>query len=117
MGILIEQKRVPVERVEMIFNYIDTSACKPGPVENAFRKRNGIEGRFVVLYAGLMGVAQDLTAFHVQDGDSVLVSQILPYNEQMVYLDGHVSTLNWATAVPDMFPDKMVLTADGSYPF
>jgi protein involved in polysaccharide export with SLBB domain len=26
----------------------------------------------------------------VQDGDSVLVSQILPYNEQMVYLDGHV---------------------------
>ena len=33
---------------------------------------------------------QDLTAFRVQDGDSVLVSQILPYNEQMVYLDGHV---------------------------
>jgi protein involved in polysaccharide export with SLBB domain len=26
----------------------------------------------------------------VQDGDSVLVSQIAPYNEQMVYLDGHV---------------------------
>jgi protein involved in polysaccharide export with SLBB domain len=36
------------------------------------------------------GVAHDLTAFRVQDGDSVLISQILPYNEQMVYLDGHV---------------------------
>ena len=36
------------------------------------------------------GATQDLTAFRVQDGDSVLVSQILPYNEQMVYLDGHV---------------------------
>ena len=36
------------------------------------------------------GVAQDLTNFQVQDGDSVLISQILPYNEQMVYLDGHV---------------------------
>ncbi|MGD0547233.1 MAG: SLBB domain-containing protein [Terracidiphilus sp.] len=34
--------------------------------------------------------APDLKAFQVQDGDSVLVSQILPYNEQMVYLDGHV---------------------------
>lgn len=32
----------------------------------------------------------ELTAFRVQDGDSVLVSQIEPYNEQMVYLDGHV---------------------------
>jgi protein involved in polysaccharide export with SLBB domain len=36
------------------------------------------------------GVMSDLTAFRVQDGDSVLISQILPYNEQMVYLDGHV---------------------------
>jgi protein involved in polysaccharide export with SLBB domain len=42
------------------------------------------------LPAGLSGATQDLTAFRVQDGDSVLVSQILPYNEQMVYLDGHV---------------------------
>jgi protein involved in polysaccharide export with SLBB domain len=33
---------------------------------------------------------QDLTTYKVQDGDSVLISQILPYNEQMVYLDGHV---------------------------
>jgi protein involved in polysaccharide export with SLBB domain len=36
------------------------------------------------------GATPDLTAFRVQDGDSVLISQILPYNEQMVYLDGHV---------------------------
>ena len=59
--ILIRQKRIPAGRVEMIFNYIDTTACTPGPVENAFRKQNGIEGRFVILYAGLMGLAQDLT--------------------------------------------------------
>jgi protein involved in polysaccharide export with SLBB domain len=35
-------------------------------------------------------VTPDLTAFRVQDGDNVLISQILPYNESMVYLDGHV---------------------------
>jgi protein involved in polysaccharide export with SLBB domain len=35
-------------------------------------------------------VTPDLTAFRVQDGDNVLISQILPYNEKMVYLDGHV---------------------------
>ncbi|MGP8226798.1 MAG: SLBB domain-containing protein [Terracidiphilus sp.] len=32
----------------------------------------------------------ELTAFRVQDGDNVFISQILPYNEKMVYLDGHV---------------------------
>lgn len=41
------------------------------------------------------GGAQDtadskLAGFHVQDGDQVLVSPILPYNEKTVYLEGHV---------------------------
>ncbi len=31
-----------------------------------------------------------LTAYHVQDGDQVMVSPILPYNEKTVYLEGHV---------------------------
>ncbi len=31
-----------------------------------------------------------LAAFHMQDGDRVLVSPILPYNEGAVYLQGHV---------------------------
>ena len=34
-----------------------------------------------------------------------------------LYLDGHVSTLSWDDAVRDMYPDKVVLTADGSYPY
>jgi prepilin-type processing-associated H-X9-DG protein/prepilin-type N-terminal cleavage/methylation domain-containing protein len=33
-----------------------------------------------------------------------------------LYLDGHVLLLDWQTAVPDMFPDKVVLTQDSSYP-
>ena len=33
---------------------------------------------------------QKLANFHVQDGDDVVISQILPYNHQAVYLDGHV---------------------------
>ena len=44
----------------------------------------------VQLPEGQDGAAQQTAAFRVQDGDSVLVSQILPFNEQMVYLDGHV---------------------------
>jgi prepilin-type processing-associated H-X9-DG protein/prepilin-type N-terminal cleavage/methylation domain-containing protein len=33
-----------------------------------------------------------------------------------LYLDGHVVTLKWDSAVPDLFPDHVVLTQDSSYP-
>jgi prepilin-type N-terminal cleavage/methylation domain-containing protein/prepilin-type processing-associated H-X9-DG protein len=33
-----------------------------------------------------------------------------------LYLDGHVESLDWWDAVPAMFPDQIVLTADGTYP-
>jgi prepilin-type processing-associated H-X9-DG protein/prepilin-type N-terminal cleavage/methylation domain-containing protein len=33
-----------------------------------------------------------------------------------LYLDGHVESLAWETAVDDMYPDRMVLAQDGSYP-
>jgi prepilin-type N-terminal cleavage/methylation domain-containing protein/prepilin-type processing-associated H-X9-DG protein len=34
-----------------------------------------------------------------------------------LYLDGHVATLRWDDAVADLFPDHVILTADGSYPY
>jgi prepilin-type N-terminal cleavage/methylation domain-containing protein/prepilin-type processing-associated H-X9-DG protein len=33
-----------------------------------------------------------------------------------LYLDGHAVSLKWETAVVDMYPDKVVLIDDGSYP-
>jgi prepilin-type N-terminal cleavage/methylation domain-containing protein/prepilin-type processing-associated H-X9-DG protein len=33
-----------------------------------------------------------------------------------LYLDGHATTRTWSAAVIDMYPDKVVLTQDGSYP-
>lgn len=36
------------------------------------------------------GIASKLADFEVQGGDDVVISQILPYNEQAVYLEGHV---------------------------
>jgi prepilin-type processing-associated H-X9-DG protein/prepilin-type N-terminal cleavage/methylation domain-containing protein len=33
-----------------------------------------------------------------------------------LYLDGHAITLPWSEAVRDMYPDKVVLTQDSSYP-
>ncbi len=36
------------------------------------------------------GAKEKLAGFRVQGGDDVVISQILPYNEQAVYLEGHV---------------------------
>ena len=33
-----------------------------------------------------------------------------------LYLDGHATSLRWDDAVIDMYPDKVVLVEDGSYP-
>lgn len=33
-----------------------------------------------------------------------------------LYLDGHAVILRWNEAVVDLYPDKVVLTADGTYP-
>jgi len=33
-----------------------------------------------------------------------------------LYLDGHAVSLKWDAAVIDLYPDKVVLTADGTYP-
>jgi prepilin-type N-terminal cleavage/methylation domain-containing protein/prepilin-type processing-associated H-X9-DG protein len=38
-------------------------------------------------------------------------SQVANY----LYLDGHAASLSWDDAVPDMYPDKVVLVEDGSY--
>ena len=35
-------------------------------------------------------INKELAAFDVQGGDDVVISQILPYNQQAVYLEGHV---------------------------
>jgi protein involved in polysaccharide export with SLBB domain len=38
----------------------------------------------------MAGLKRSLADFHVQGGDDVVISQVLPYNEQAVYLEGHV---------------------------
>jgi len=39
---------------------------------------------------GAPGSTAELPEFHVQDGDNITVAPILPYNNQVVYLSGHV---------------------------
>jgi glycosyltransferase involved in cell wall biosynthesis len=48
-------------QVELVPNGADTAMFSPGSDGAAFRQVNGLEGRFIVLYAGAHGISNDLT--------------------------------------------------------
>lgn len=59
---LVKQRGVQEEKVQVIFNWVNTDIISPRPFQNSFRMEHGLTGKFVVSYAGIMGYAQDLTS-------------------------------------------------------
>jgi colanic acid biosynthesis glycosyl transferase WcaI len=53
-------KGVPPEKISVIPVWADPDLVRPGPRENAFRARHGLTGKFVVLYAGNVGLTSCL---------------------------------------------------------
>lgn len=53
---------VEAAKLRVIPNWVDTETHRPetGGAQNRFRRELGLEGRFVVLFAGVMGYAQDM---------------------------------------------------------
>lgn len=58
---LTDMKQIPADHVRLCYNWVDFRAATPGD-GGAFRRMNAAEKKFVVTYAGLVGVAQDLSA-------------------------------------------------------
>jgi colanic acid biosynthesis glycosyl transferase WcaI len=56
---LTERGAVP-RRVQVIPNWVDTEVIQPRPRQNAYRAALGLNRRFVVSFAGVMGYSQDL---------------------------------------------------------
>lgn len=51
---------VAPDRVRCIPNWVDLAQIHPCPEANAFRSRHGLDGRFVVMYSGNLGLCQPL---------------------------------------------------------
>ena len=47
-------------QVSVIYNWVDLDKVRPRAIENRFREEHGLNGKFVVSYAGTMGWAQDM---------------------------------------------------------
>ncbi|MBI3565186.1 MAG: glycosyltransferase family 4 protein [Elusimicrobia bacterium] len=58
---LTMENGIPPDRVRLCYNWVDPKTTVPGD-GRVFRHAHGLEGKFVVTYAGLVGIAQDLSA-------------------------------------------------------
>ncbi|MDA8168355.1 MAG: glycosyltransferase family 4 protein [Nitrospiraceae bacterium] len=55
---IAEKKGISREKIKTVSNWIDTDEIRPLPRENGFSARHGLNGRFVVGYAGTLGMSQ-----------------------------------------------------------
>jgi colanic acid biosynthesis glycosyl transferase WcaI len=51
---------VPDSKMELVYDWVDTELIHPLPRDNKFARENGLSSRFVVLYAGNIGLSQGL---------------------------------------------------------
>src|SRR5947209_20621008 len=51
---------VEPHKVAIVPNWVDTRLIRPAARETAYRQKAGPQGKFVVLFAGMLGFAQDV---------------------------------------------------------
>src|SRR2546421_10414352 len=51
---------VPAAKLAVVPNWVDTRLIQPTSRETPYREKAGLQGKFVVLFAGMLGFAQDL---------------------------------------------------------
>jgi len=56
----LRQKDVPGDKIHVIPNFVDAGFVRPLPKENAFSRRYELHRKFVVMYAGNIGLSQAL---------------------------------------------------------
>jgi glycosyltransferase involved in cell wall biosynthesis len=64
MGARLTAEGAPEERVRVIPNWADGRAIRPlDHADNPFRREHDLDGRFVVMYSGNLGVGHDIATF------------------------------------------------------
>jgi colanic acid biosynthesis glycosyl transferase WcaI len=56
----LREMGVPDEKMILVYDWVDTDLVHPLPRDNAFSREHGLTGKFVVLYAGNLGLSQGL---------------------------------------------------------
>ncbi|MGZ5514662.1 MAG: glycosyltransferase family 4 protein [Candidatus Aminicenantales bacterium] len=53
----LRSKGVPAAKLAVLPNWVDTEFLKPGPKDNPVSRRHGLDGKFVVMYAGTISIS------------------------------------------------------------
>ncbi len=69
----LERLGVPRSRLVLIYDWVDSDLIRPLPRHNAFSQEHGLDGKFVVLYAGNIGLSQGLE--HVLEAARLLLKE------------------------------------------
>ena len=51
---------VPPQKVAVVPNWVDTRLIRPAPRQTAYRHAAALDGKFIALFAGMLGFAQDV---------------------------------------------------------
>ena len=57
---LIEEKQIPSDKISIVHNWVDLNPYINARETDLFRKKYGLEGKFIFLFAGIIGPAQGL---------------------------------------------------------
>lgn len=60
MRLYLEDGRVGRDKIKVVPNWANTNAIVPSEQDNAFSRQHGLNEKFVILYAGRIGLTQDL---------------------------------------------------------
>lgn len=108
-------------QVDLIPNGVDVSMFDPGSTGAAFRKAHGLQGKFIALYAGALGLSNDLgvvldAAVRLRD-DPKIALVLLGDGKERPALEARaqdlgLSNLHFLRAVPKEEMDQALAAAD-----
>jgi colanic acid biosynthesis glycosyl transferase WcaI len=119
----LERLGVPRSKMVLIYDWVDTDLIRPMPRHNAFSHEHGLDDRYVVLYAGNIGLSQGLeniltaAGSLAADGDIQFVfvgdGASLPYLRAQANEAG-LSNILFLPFQPREFLPEVLATADVS---
>ena len=56
----VQKTGIDADKIAVIPNWIDTDYLQPGPKQNFFSNKYGLQNKFVVSFAGIIGYSQDI---------------------------------------------------------
>jgi glycosyltransferase involved in cell wall biosynthesis len=123
MAASLRERGIPERKIVLVPNFADVEHFRPGLADPGFRARHGLDGKFVALYAGAMGISNgvgqlaDAAAALREAGDDNVVIAVAGNGTERARLEQQARDLPNLLMLPDVPRDeipKVVGAADAT---